>query len=43
MDFIVVLGRKGERVSKRKRLNAKVGRFHKLTTEDSIAFAKEKF
>jgi len=41
-DVCVTLKRKGFRVSRRKRGNARIGKGHRLTTEEGIAFAREK-
>ncbi len=42
MDFYVVLKRRGLRVAKRKRQNARVGNFQRVTKSDSIEWFKEK-
>ena len=38
MDFFVVLGRRGERISKRKRARAAVGKKHRMGKADAIAW-----
>lgn len=43
MNFYVVMGRAGGRVSKRKRANAKIGKTHRTNKLDSIEWFKEKF
>ena len=43
MDFFVILGRRGERVSKRKRANAHVGFQHKLKKEDAQKYFVKKY
>ena len=43
MDFYVVLVRKGQRVSRRKRCNQKLGTTHQVTRADAIAWFQKKF
>ena len=43
MDFFVVLGRPGFRVSRRKRCQSKVGIHHKLGKEDAVSWFKKEF
>lgn len=43
MDFFVVLGRAGFRVSRRKRCQNKVGIHHKLAKEDAVNWFKQQF
>ena len=43
MDFYVVLARPGYRVSRRKRLNAKIGTKHILKKQDAINWFKETY
>ncbi|EAL49452.1 ribosomal protein L11 putative [Entamoeba histolytica] len=43
MDFFVVLARPGFRVSRRKRMQDKIGRDHLLTKEDAINWFKETY
>ena len=43
MDFFVVLGRPGFRVSRRKRCQNKVGIHHKLDKEDAVNWFKKEF
>merc|ERR1719502_933509 len=43
MDFYIVLVRKGQRVSRRKRCRRKLGRTHQVTREDAIAWFQKKF
>lgn len=43
MDFYVVCGRAGNRVSRRKRAQAKIGPHHKLKKEDTIKWFKQKY
>lgn len=43
MDFYVVLGRPGNRVSRRKRCISKVGPNHRVTKDDAINWFKTKF
>lgn len=43
MDFFVCLTRPGARVSRRKVRQARVGRSHKVTKEDSIKWFQDKF
>ena len=40
-DVSVVLGRRGRRVSTRKRVRSKVGSSHRITREEAVAFARE--
>ena len=42
-DVCVTLSRKGARIMERKRAKAKIGRKHRITREEGITFAKEKF
>ena len=43
MDFFVVLGRKGGRISKRKLKPAKIGKSHKITKEEATAWFQQKY
>eukprot|EP00619_Florenciella_sp_RCC1007_P005474 CAMPEP_0205908748 /NCGR_PEP_ID=MMETSP1325-20131115/3422_1 /ASSEMBLY_ACC=CAM_ASM_000708 /TAXON_ID=236786 /ORGANISM="Florenciella sp., Strain RCC1007" /LENGTH=173 /DNA_ID=CAMNT_0053274983 /DNA_START=33 /DNA_END=554 /DNA_ORIENTATION=- len=43
MDFFVVLGRRGFRISKRKLLPAKIGKQHKITKEEAIQWFQTKY
>ncbi|KAG5513940.1 hypothetical protein PMAC_000562 [Pneumocystis sp. 'macacae'] len=43
MDFYVVLGRPGSRVSKRKRCRSSIGSNHKVTKEDAILWFKNRY
>ena len=43
MDFYVVLGRRGNRVSRRKHATSRVGAPHKLTKEESKNWFMNKF
>jgi len=43
MDFYVVCGRAGYRVSRRKRANSPVGKNHRLTKQDTIDWFKQKY
>uniref|UniRef100_A0A7R9VKJ5 50S ribosomal protein L5, chloroplastic n=1 Tax=Pseudictyota dubia TaxID=2749911 RepID=A0A7R9VKJ5_9STRA len=43
MDFYVVLGRKGNRVSRRKHATGRVGHPHKLTKKDAMAWFQTKY
>lgn len=43
MDFYVVMGRAGYRVSRRKRCRARVGKAHKLGQNDTIQWFKAKY
>lgn len=43
MDFFIVLGRPGNRVAKRKHSQTRVGATHRLTKQDGIDFATQKF
>ncbi|ORY03984.1 60S ribosomal protein L11 [Basidiobolus meristosporus CBS 931.73] len=43
MDFFVVLGRPGFRVSRRKRCQAKVGFSHRVTKEETMKWFKQKY
>ncbi|GMG26254.1 unnamed protein product [Ambrosiozyma monospora] len=43
MDFYVVMGRAGFRVSRRKRAHSKVGKHHKTNREDTISWFKAKY
>ncbi|CCJ29398.1 unnamed protein product [Pneumocystis jirovecii] len=43
MDFYVVLGRPGSRVSKRKRCRSSIGSNHKVTKEDAIRWFKNRY
>ena len=43
MDFYVVLGRRGLRVSRRKRCHARVGKQHKITKEEAVKWYENKF
>ena len=43
MDFYVVCGRSGFRVSRRKRARAPVGKNHRLAKEDTIEWFKQKY
>jgi large subunit ribosomal protein L5 len=42
-DVCVSLGRKGRRVSARKLRSSKVGKFHRVTKEEAMEFAKNAF
>lgn len=42
MDFMVVLGRPGGRVSKRKHNRTRIGHSHRITKDEAIQYAKEK-
>ncbi|CCH45326.1 hypothetical protein BN7_4908 [Wickerhamomyces ciferrii] len=43
MDFYVVMGRPGNRISRRKHKNAVVGNAHRTTKEDSVQWFKQKY
>lgn len=43
MDFYVVVGRHGQRVTRRKRCRSVVGNNHIITKEDSISWFKQKY
>ncbi|CAK8999038.1 60S ribosomal protein L11, partial [Durusdinium trenchii] len=43
MDFYVVMGRKGWRVSKRKKQRARLGKQHKVTKEETMAWFQKKY
>nr|CAG8516333.1 14239_t:CDS:2 [Entrophospora candida] len=43
MDFYVVMGRPGNRVSKRRRAQTKVGSSHKVNKDESIKWFKQRF
>jgi len=43
MDFFVVMGRPGGRVSKRRRCKSTIGATHKLTKEDSMKWVVQKY
>ncbi|CDK27356.1 unnamed protein product [Kuraishia capsulata CBS 1993] len=43
MDFYVVMGRQGYRVSRRKRCQSAVGNNHRVTKEDTIQWFKQKY
>lgn len=43
MDFFVVMGRPGQRVTRRRRAVGRVGKSHKCTKEDSIQWYKQTF
>jgi large subunit ribosomal protein L11e len=43
MDFYVVLGRKGNRVARRKLRVGRVGASHKVTQKDAIDWFQQKF
>src|SRR4051812_13663718 len=43
MDFFVVLGRSGNRVSRRRHCTSKVGSGHRVKKEESINWFKTKF
>mmetsp|Transcript_57741 Transcript_57741/g.135536 ORF Transcript_57741/g.135536 Transcript_57741/m.135536 type:complete len:178 (+) Transcript_57741:28-561(+) len=43
MDFYIVLERSGSRVSKRKRCQKKIGKFQKISKEDSLRWFQEKY
>ena len=43
MDFFVVLGRKGNRVGRRKLLPAKIGLQHKITQQEAISWFQNKY
>jgi len=43
MDFFVVLGRPGYRVSRKKHKQGRVGRHHRVTKEDAIKWVQSKF
>lgn len=42
-DVCVTLKRKGERVSKRKLRKSKIGKSHRITKQEAIEFAKDKY
>eukprot|EP01086_Lenisia_limosa_P006725 TRINITY_DN25790_c0_g1_i1.p1 TRINITY_DN25790_c0_g1~~TRINITY_DN25790_c0_g1_i1.p1 ORF type:complete len:174 (+),score=62.79 TRINITY_DN25790_c0_g1_i1:18-539(+) len=43
MDFFIVLGRKGNRVCRRRRCQSRVGLKHRITKEESIAWYQKRF
>lgn len=43
MDFYVVLGRKGNRVSRRKLQQSRIGYPHRLVKDDAIKFFQTKY
>lgn len=43
MDFCVVLGRPGQRVSRRKHCRSKVGLHHRLTKDDAVSWFQQQF
>lgn len=43
MDFYVVVGRAGQRITRRKRAKGTIGNHHLNTKEDSIAWFKQKY
>lgn len=43
MDFYVVCGRPGNRITRRKRSRSTVGKSHRLTKEDTIKWFKQKY
>ena len=43
MDFFVVLGRRGFRIGRRKLQPAKIGKAHKITKDESIAWFQQKY
>lgn len=43
MDFYIVMGRAGNRVTRRKRAQAKVGNHHQCSKEDTIQWFKTKY
>jgi len=43
MDVSIALERPGYRVSRRSRIPAKIGKYHRISKDDAIAFFKEKF
>mmetsp|Transcript_8015 Transcript_8015/g.15957 ORF Transcript_8015/g.15957 Transcript_8015/m.15957 type:complete len:177 (-) Transcript_8015:2933-3463(-) len=43
MDFYIVLKRPGGRISKKKRCRRKIGKFQKITKEDSLRWFQEKY
>jgi len=43
MDFYIVLKRSGNRVSKRKRCQRRIGNFQKVSKEDSLKWFQEKY
>ena len=42
MDFYVILGRAGGRVSKKKHCRGRIGKFHKVTVEEAKQWFTEK-
>jgi large subunit ribosomal protein L11e len=43
MDFYVVMGRKGNRVARKKHCNARVGFPHRVTKDETVAWYKKRF
>ena len=43
MDFYVVMGRPGFRVSKRKRLRSRIGKQHRVTRDETKEWFKSTF
>jgi large subunit ribosomal protein L11e len=43
MDFYVVLGRAGYRVTRRKRCNSRIGKSHKITKAESMNWYVDNF
>jgi large subunit ribosomal protein L11e len=43
MDFYVIMGRRGGRVSRRRRCQAKIGISHRITTEETIKWFQQRF
>lgn len=43
MDFYVVMGRPGFRVSRKKAKNGRVGKSHRITKDDSVNWFKQRF
>lgn len=43
MDFFVVMGRKGFRVSRRKKCRQRVGKSHKVSKEETMEWFKQKY
>lgn len=43
MDFFIVMGRKGGRVTKRKKCRGRLGKNHKVTREETMEWFKQKY
>lgn len=43
MDFYVIMGRPGARITRRKRTQAVIGNAHKTSAEDTIAWFKQRY